>query len=65
MLRLHARTLELLASRPKHLSLRKLAEETGINYNWLRNFSEKRRPDPSVNTVEKLYVHLSGRALDI
>lgn len=36
---------------------------TGIPANWLWRFACGRIPDPGVNRVERLYTHLTGKAL--
>lgn len=39
--------------------------DTGIQPSWLTLFAADRIPDPSVNTVERLYTHLNGGPLVI
>ena len=65
MRRLHERTLHLLHSRPTPMTIKLIADETGINIDWIRKFSSGKISDPSVNTVEHLYEFLTGRELDV
>lgn len=59
---LAAKTLYLVLNRPKSLSLRRIADETGLSYAWISNLTYG-RVDPnaaSVGNVETLYTYLSG-----
>lgn len=56
-------TLRLLQSRNRSVTLSGIANTTGINFFWLRKFIGKEIKNPSVNIIQKLYEHLSGRKL--
>ena len=43
----------------------KIAIESNINYFWLRKFKAGGFRDPSVNTVQQLWEHLSQRKLPL
>jgi len=51
----------MLANRPSTLSLRQIAEDTGLNVNWLRKFLDDAMPDPGVNKVQTLHEYLMSR----
>lgn len=57
------RTRNLLAARPKELSLKAVAEATGLSKKWLEDFLACRSPDPGVVKVEALYTFLAGQPL--
>ena len=62
---LHTETLELIKNRPEHVSLRSIAEATGLGEHWVRSFAYERASNPGVNSVEKLNEYLrslSGEA---
>lgn len=40
-------------------------KETGIPFYWLRSFKQREVKNPSVNTVEKLYVFLTGNEISL
>lgn len=40
-----------------------LHKQTGLPYNWLYKLLREEIPDPSVNRIEKLYSHLTGKDL--
>lgn len=64
--KLHSRTLELLRDHPG--TILEVAEATGLNYHWLVSFRRTgagEGGDPGVSRVEKLYVYLSGKELDV
>ncbi len=52
------RTKKLLDARGD-MSLRQIAEETGINEHWLRSFSAGRADNPGVQRLEKLHNFLA------
>lgn len=60
---LHEQTLELLHASPKPLI--QLYDETRIPIGWLSTFKRGSVKDPSVNRVQRLYEHLSGRSLSL
>jgi hypothetical protein len=47
-IKLHETTINLLKNRPKGLSMRLIADETGLNYDWLRALSCGRIPNPGI-----------------
>ncbi len=59
------RTLFLVRNRPASLTLEQIAKDTTINHNWLKAFSMARYGNPRVKEVERLYVYLSGKQLDL
>lgn len=63
--RLHERTLYLVHNRSRKLTYDMIAKEIGENPNWIKKFSCGQISDPGVNKVEKLYVFLSGKELDV
>jgi hypothetical protein len=56
-------TTNLLRSDPR--TLIKIYSDTGIPYYWLKKFSAGEFNNPSVNRVQDLYEHLSGKKLAI
>ena len=56
-------TKELLARAEEAYS--EIARETGIPENWLYRFLHGKVADPGVNRVERLYVHLTCRPLEL
>lgn len=62
---LQARTYDLLINRARTLTIEKISEATGISASWLAKFSTGNVKDPSVNTVETLYVFLTGTPLSL
>lgn len=63
--RLYNVTLQLLADRPRRLTLNKIAEDTKLNIGWLMDFGTRRIKEPSVFKVETLYTYLTGKPLDV
>lgn len=59
------RTLFLVRNRPPSLTLEQIANDANINHNWLKAFAMARYSNPRVREVERLYVHLSGKQLDL
>lgn len=56
-------TRRLLRDRPRRLSLRVIAQDTGLNLRWLQDFSTGVSDHPSVVYVQTLYEYLSGKKL--
>jgi len=63
--RLLEHTHNLLITRPRNLTIEQITETTGISSSWLAKFASGSVKDPSVNTVEQLYVYLSNKPLDL
>ena len=61
--KLYLKTLDLLRNRPKPLTLRKIAQDTGLPEGWLLSILSKPNLNPAVNRVEVLYEYLSGQTL--
>lgn len=61
--KLRAHTLGLVRNRPPSLTLKQIANDTGLNHNWLKAFVCERYTNPGVNDVEKLYGYLAGKPL--
>ena len=57
--------LELWRNRPRSVTIMRVHMDTDIPFHWLVHFSKGRVKNPPVDYVEKLYVHLSGRELDL
>lgn len=57
------KTIELYNSRSRLLTNEKIAEDTGLNYNWLITFTSKE--EPGVGRIEALYEYLSGKKLEV
>ncbi len=58
---LMSETLRLLRARKQTLT--QIHAATGLPFHWLEKMSANEVRDPSVNRVQKLYEHLSGRNL--
>lgn len=58
-------TVELLRNRPHHMSLPKIARETGLTLGWLQTlaYNQSISNGFSVVKVERLYEYLSGKKL--
>jgi hypothetical protein len=46
-------------------SIAEISIDTGITFFWLQRFSAHMMKNPSVNRVEFLYEHLSGKNLNL
>lgn len=57
------RTRDLLANRPRALTLDKIEEDTGLSTSWLSAISKNRIENPSCNSVQKLYEYLTKTQL--
>ena len=62
---LYEKTRELLRSRPATMTFASIEDATGIKESWLRLFTRGKIENPSVNTVQALYEHLSGTKLRV
>jgi hypothetical protein len=49
--------------RSRRASLIDIHRRTGLPFYWLRHFASEEIKDPSVNRVQALYEHLTGRKL--
>lgn len=47
------------------LSLREIAEKSGVPYDWLTAIKYDRIKNPSVNRIQALYEFLSGNSLPV
>lgn len=56
---LHDETRRLLRERPKTLSLRQIAEDTGLGVEWIKKVLYEEDMDPGVNKVQTLYEYLA------
>lgn len=54
-------TRDLFVTRPRTLTLAKIAEGTGLTLDWLRTFSQDRSDDYGVRKVQTLYDFLLAR----
>lgn len=59
------RTQELLKEETKTRSLIEIHKETGLPFYWLRKVANGETRDPSVNRIQTLYEHLSGKKLEL
>jgi len=57
------RTRELLAKRPRSVTILTIAEATGLTAAWINDFAAYPDRDHGINKVETLYVYLSGENL--
>ena len=60
---LYERTMQLLEA--SELSLREIAEKSGVPYDWLTAIKYDRIKNPSVNRIQALYEFLSGNSLPV
>ena len=63
--KLRAKVLELLDNRPRTVTLKDIAEGSGLPEAWLKTFAAGKIADPSVNRVETLYTYLTGKPLNV
>jgi len=56
-------TRRLVKERPRSLSLRTIAADTGLNIRWLEQFRDGGSPNPGVCFVQTLYEYLTQRQL--
>ena len=61
---LHERTRELLQKRPRGVTLRVIAAESGLSYTFVHAMSRKESSDPGVNKTQQLFEYLAGRPLE-
>lgn len=55
-------TYEQLKARDRALTLRRIAEGAGVDYEWLAKFSQNRINDPGVQKVEAVHKFLLGQS---
>ena len=55
---MYQETIKLLANAKGRL--RKISEESQLDYNWLTQVASQRIKDPGVKKIEKLYAHLTS-----
>jgi hypothetical protein len=63
--RLYSHTRDLLINRPASISLKQVSDDTGIQVRNLQYIVRGKSKSPNVNTVERLYVYLSGKPLNL
>ena len=56
-------THALLLQRAEKQSLKEIAAEAEVSYEWLRHFWHRKSPNPGVMHVQRLYEFLSGKPL--
>ena len=54
-------TYRLLGEAREHMTLRQIADESGVNFHWLGKFAQRAYPEPSVVKVQKLHATLQTR----
>ena len=47
----------------KRDTLKNIAQQTGLEWGWLRMFALGKPPNPGVNNIEVLYHYLTGQTL--
>lgn len=57
---LHDKTLTLLQNRPVTLTLKKIAQDTGLTMNWLVQFHNGKAGRAPVKFVQPLYEYLTN-----
>lgn len=50
--------LKLLDNRPRHITLAKIAKETGVSKRWLEQFTERKVPNPGILYVQAVRNYL-------
>lgn len=63
--KLRDKVLDMLANRPRNVTLKDIAKGADVPEPWLKTFAAGRIPDPSVNRVEVLYNYLNGKPLNV
>lgn len=63
--KLRDKVLDLLANRPRNVTLKDIATGADVPEAWLKVFAAGRIADPSVNRVEVLYNYLNGKPLNV
>ena len=58
---LYEQTLKLIKSRPAYISLKQIAIDTGIDYNWVSSFHMGKIKDPKFQRLKLLHDYLIGR----
>lgn len=58
------KTRQMLAERPRTLTLEELAARLDVSVNWLSMFSRGAILNPGVNTIQRLYDLLAERPLE-
>ena len=64
-LRLKKRTLELFRALPRNVKNNDIAKATGLKNAWITDFTKGRINSPNVDYVEKLYIFLAKKSLDV
>ncbi len=64
-LKLKAKTLELFYKLPRHVKSSEITAATGLTNSWLCDFTRGRIKSPNVDYVEKLYIFLAKKPLDL
>lgn len=63
--KLHTRTVEAIANRPRLITYDVIAEECGVTVRWLQQFTSGNIADPGVAKVEAVYEFVTGKKLDV
>lgn len=63
--KLQARTLELYDRSSRHITNRKISENTGLTEAWLSDFLNGKIKKPPAGKLEALYNYLSNTPFDI
>jgi hypothetical protein len=63
--KLYPHTVELLRNRPAKISLKEISEATNIKVRHLQSMMNDYNHCPKANTVEKLYIYLTGKPLNL
>lgn len=54
-------TLNLIQNRPAYLELKKIADDTELNYSWVCMFHQGRITNPTYNKLQKLHDYLLSK----
>lgn len=63
--KLTARTRELVELRPRTVTYAHIEQATGVSARWIEAFGKNRVKRPCCDSVEAVYVFLSGKSLDV
>lgn len=57
---MYQETINLLATAKAKGQLRKIADQTSLDYDWITQVSAQRIKDPGVKKIEKLHAYLKA-----
>ena len=62
---LYNETLKLVRNKPRTLTYKQIADETGVGFWWLKEFAMGKYNNPHVRQTQTLYEYLSGNKLNL